>query len=153
MTPPPWADDEALLADMKEAATATDVPDGYVTAALGALAWLSVDADIALAEVTFDSARDVELATRSGGDGSTRTLAFAGGGVTVDLEITAAGITGQLTPAVDGRVRCQTPTGTCDESGTDAVGCFVLGPPPDGPVRLLLSHGDQAVATTWIRLP
>jgi hypothetical protein len=153
MTLPLWEDDHALLTELgaARAGTAT-VPDEFVTAALGALAWRNVDADLAFAELTFDSAFDSVLATRAGVATSSRTLAFNGGGVSVEIEVTAAGITGQLTPAVEGRVSCQTATGTYDETGTDAIGCFVLMAPPNGPVRLHLRSGGQAVATSWICL-
>jgi hypothetical protein len=128
------------------------VPDEFVTAALGALAWQSIDVDLAVAELTFDSVWDTELATRTGTANSIRTLAFDGGGVSVEIEITAAGITGQLTPAVDARVGCQTAAGTFDETTTDAVGCFVLRPPPSGPMRMHLRYGDRTAATSWICL-
>jgi hypothetical protein len=54
---------------------------------------------------------------------------------------------------VNGRITCQTSDGTCGETVTDEVGCFVLDRPPAGPVRLQLSHGDHTVVTSWIRLP
>jgi hypothetical protein len=153
MTLPLWEDDQALLAELNAAlAGAAPVPDEFVAAALGALAWRGIDADLALAELTFDSVWDTELATRARVADSVRTLAFDGGGMSVEIEITAAGITGQLTPAVGGRVSCQTPAGTFDETTADAVGCFVLGAPPTGPVRLHLRHGDRTVATSWICL-
>jgi hypothetical protein len=153
MTLPLWEDDHALLTDLGTArANTATVPEDFVTAALGALAWRSIDADLALAELTFDSAFDTELATRTGVATSSRTLAFNGGGVSVEIEVTAAGITGQLTPAVEGRVSCQTATGTYDDTVTDAVGCFVLMAPPNGPVRLRLRYGGRAVATSWICL-
>ena len=107
---------------------------------------------MALVELTFDSAWDTELATRAGTARSIRTLVLDGRGVSVEIEITAAGITGQLTPAVDARVGCQTAAGTFDETTTDAVGCFVLRASPSGPVRLHLRHGDRVAATSWICL-
>jgi hypothetical protein len=154
MTLPLWEDDQALLADLRDAVDdAPTVPDEFITAALGALAWRTVDVDLAFAELMFDSSVDSALATRGQPADPVRTLAFSGGGVSVEIEVTAAGITGQLTPAVEGRISCQTPAGTSDETETDPVGCFVLGPPPSGPVRLHLSYGTQTVATTWICLP
>jgi hypothetical protein len=153
MTLPLWEDDQVLLAELNAAlAEAALVPDEFVAAALGALTWRSIDVDLAVAELTFDSAWDTELATRTRLANSVRMLAFHGDGMSVEIEITAAGITGQLTPAVDARIGCQTATGTFDETTADAVGCFVLRVPPSGPVRLHVRYGDRVVATSWICL-
>ena len=153
MTLPLWEDDLALLADLSAALEgAAPAPEEFVVAALGALAWRSIDADLALAELTFDSARDPARAIRTRSHAAARTLAFSGGGVSVDVEVTAAGITGQVIPAGAGRVSCQTAAGTFDETTTDAVGCFVLRAPSTGPVRLHVRSGGRAVATSWICL-
>jgi hypothetical protein len=88
---PPDDADGALLADLGAAqAEAASVPVGFVAAARGALAWHTIDSDLAIAELTFDSARDAELATRSGG-GPVRLLAFGTGDITLEFEVTAAG--------------------------------------------------------------
>ena len=98
----PPADDDALLAELGTAlGEAEQVPPADLTAARGAFAWRTVDADLAIAELMFDSACDPEPAglTRSGGDGPARALAFRRGPVTLEIEVTEAGIVGQLSPA------------------------------------------------------
>jgi hypothetical protein len=152
VTLPHWDDDVILLADLGTAlAQARTVPADWVAVAGATFAWHTVDADLALAELMFDSARDPALAVRSG-SASARTLTFGGTGVTVEIEVSPAGIAGQLTPASDGQVTCQTADGTYGESPVDAVGGFVLPPPPTGPVRLQARTRDYTVATTWVCL-
>jgi hypothetical protein len=150
---PSWDDEADLLADLSAAlAEATQVPEDFLVAARGALAWRDVDVDLALAELTFDSAQDEALATRSRGDVA-RTLAFDGGGFSVEIEVTGAGITGQVTPAVPAGITCQTAVGgEVAETTTDSVGCFVLAAPSAGPMRLRLRAGGRTVATTWVCL-
>jgi hypothetical protein len=144
--------DGALLAALGAAqAEAESVPASFVAAARGALAWHTIDSDLAIAELTFDSARDAELATRSGG-GPVRLLAFGTGDITLEFEVTAAGIAGQLTPVSDGRVTCQTAAGDFDEGPVDAVGCFLLRAPASGPIRLRAHTRDYTVATSWVCL-
>jgi hypothetical protein len=145
-------DYEALLADLGAAqAEAASVPAEFFTAARGALAWRTADLDFAIAELTFDSTRDAELATRSGG-GQVRLLAFGTGEVTLEFEVTAAGIAGQLSPVSGGRVTCQTADGDFDEVPVDEAGCFLLRAPASGSVRLCARTQDYTVATSWVCL-
>lgn len=144
--------DEELLASLGAArAEAASVPAEFFAAAHGALAWRTVEMDLAIAELTFDSARDAQLATRSGG-GPVRLLTFGTGEVTVEFEVTAAGIAGQLTPVSGGRVTCQTAAGDFDEAPVDEVGCFLLRTPASGPFRLRARTHDYTVATSWVCL-
>lgn len=153
MTQPSWDNDADLLAELLEALDEPSrVPPEFGIAARGALAWRSIDADLALAELTFDSLSDAGAPTRAANPPGSRILAFSGAGVSVEIEIAEEGITGQLSPAGADRVSCQTPAGPFHETEVDAVGCFVLRTPPAGPVRLLLSYPDgRGVATSWVR--
>jgi hypothetical protein len=148
----PRSDDEAAVLTELGAALreADEVPDEFVAAALAALTWRTIDAE--LAELTFDSAADVALATRTRYGASARTLTFGAGEVSVEIEVTEAGIVGQLSPSAGGSVVCQTPAGTFDEAPVDDVGCFVLRTPPSGPVRLRAESAGHAVATSWVCL-
>lgn len=151
---PSWDNDADLLADLLDALhEPSQVPPEFEVAARGALAWRSIDADLALAELSFDSVSDVGAPTRAGLPSGTRILAFDGDGVSVEVEIAEDGITGQLSPPETCRVSCQTAAGTFDETDADTVGCFVLRAPPPGPVRLHLSFPNRrSVATTWLTL-
>ena len=88
--------------------------------------------------------------TRSAG--SARTLSFRSGSVVVEIEVSDAGIVGQLSPSGGGRVTARTASGTYDEAPVDAVGFFSLGVPPPGPVQLRARTVGYAVATAWVCL-
>jgi hypothetical protein len=153
VTLPPWDDDDALLADLRAAMSeAPPVPAEFTAAARGALAWRTVDADLFLAELAFDSSVHSELATRAAAGTGTRMLVFDGGGYRVEAEISTDGIIGQVTPADGGRVSCQTAAGTHDETSLDELGCFELTVPPRGPVRLHVESAGRTVATAWVNL-
>lgn len=151
MALPPSDDDRALIDELRAALDAAGpVPPEFLAAGRAAFAWRDIDAQ--LAELTFDSARDPQLATRTGPDAAGRLLAFAGGGLNLEVEVSDAGLTGQLSPAGAYRISCQSAAGTLDETTADPVGCFVLRAPPKGPVRLRVSGASGAVATSWITL-
>lgn len=153
----PPADDRALLDELAEALRETgSVPPEYLAAARAAFTWRTVDAELAVAELFFDSACDGEPAglVRSGGVpvDTARSLAFRSGLVVMEIEVSDAGIVGQLSPACGGRVAALTTGGLYDEAPVGAVGFFSLGAPPPGPVRLCAYTSDYAVATSWVSL-
>ena len=154
MTRPPSDSDDALLAELREALTQSPtVPPDFVAAARAAFAWRTIDTDLLLAELAFDSARDQQLATRAGPTGSVRVLVFDGAGVRVEVQVSDGGIVGQVTPADGGRVSCQTAADTFDETTIDGQGCFVLRSPTRGAVRLRIRSERQDLATSWVSLP
>jgi len=155
----PPADEPALVAEIVAAMEeARAVPAADLAAARAAYAWRTVDAELALAELIFDSACDAEPAglTRFAGSPSgpplARTLAFRGGRVAIDLEVTEAGIVGQVSPATGGRVVARTADGVFDEAELGPIGFFALGTPPPGPVQLCAYTDSYAVATSWVPL-
>ncbi|WP_327038243.1 hypothetical protein [Micromonospora maris] len=151
MEPWPPVDDDRLTVELGAALwNAGGVPEEYLTAARAAFAWRTVDAELTLAELTFDSAYEPVGQTRSGA--SVRTLSFRGGPIVLEIEVSAAGVVGQLCPAEGGRVSARTADGTYDETSVDAVGLFSLGVPPPGPVQLLAEAGGLTVATDWVCL-
>ncbi|BCJ56762.1 hypothetical protein [Micromonospora endophytica] len=153
MEPWPPADDDRLTAELVEALWEDGgVPEEYVTAARAAFAWRTVGAELALAELTFDSACDKELVGLTRSSGSERTLAFRAGPVLMEIEVSTDGIVGQLSPSGGGRVSARTASGTYDEAPVDAVGLFSLGVPPPGPIQLCAQVGGYAVATDWVSL-
>jgi hypothetical protein len=153
MEPWPPADDDVLLSELGEALRASGPPpEEFLTAAYAAFSWRTVDAELAIAELTFDSACDAEPAGLTRSAGSTRTLAFHAGPVVVAIEVTGNGIVGQLSPARGGRVVARTGRGPYEEVTVDPVGFFSLGPPPSGPVQLYARTPEYAVATDWVSL-
>ncbi|GAB3806111.1 hypothetical protein [Micromonospora zhanjiangensis] len=153
MEPWPPTDDSALTAELGAALWgAGPVPEEFLTAALAAFTWRTVDAELVLAELTFDSACDAEPAGLTRSAGATRTLSFRAGPVVLEIEVSEAGIVGQLFPPGGGRVDARTAAGSYDQAPVDEVGFFSLGTPPPGPVQIRARAGGYAVATPWVSL-
>jgi hypothetical protein len=148
-----WSDDERLLAELTEAVRAADeVPGHFVDAAKAAFAWRTIDAE--LARLSYDSLDDEQtrMATRAD-EAAVRALTFMADRLTVELEITAESVLGQVVPAQPGQLLVQIGTGQQLTGSIDEIGCFVVEPVPTGPFRLhcRTAHGDE-VRTGWITL-
>lgn len=149
----PPVDDDTLLAELRVALREPrEVPEEFLAAARSAFTWRTIDAELAVAELVFDSATDPEPAGLTRSSGSARTLTFRNGPVVIEIEVTAAGVTGQLSPARGGRVTLRTMDGAYDQATVDALGFFTLRTPPPGPVRIYASVGEHAIATSWVSL-
>ncbi|MFB9547650.1 hypothetical protein [Micromonospora sagamiensis] len=149
----PPAGDDALLVELGAALhDPGPVSEEFLVAALAAFSWRTADAELALAELTFDSACDREPAGLTRSTGAERTLTFRSGTVAVELEVTATGVVGQLSPARPGRVSARTAAGEYEEAPVDALGFFSMGVPPAGPVQLRASTTGYAVRTAWVSL-
>jgi hypothetical protein len=137
------------------AARLEPVPDRLVQAAVDAYAWRTVDAD--LAELVFDSLADQDEAALVRGPQQERLLSFRAGGLTIEVEVTAAGpsrrLIGQLVPPqrAEVQIRHQDEVVTLI---TDEFGRFIAESLPAGPVSLRCGPADQAhrspVVTDWV---
>lgn len=152
MALPPW-DDQTLLAELLEALREADsTSPEQVAAARAAWTWRTVDDELALAELAFDSACDLASAGPVRSGGLVRTLAFRGPQLAVEIEVTAAGITGQVVPASEGQIVGLSRAGPFGTAAIDKIGCFLLDPAPAGPVRLRVHAGGHATVTSWFTL-
>jgi hypothetical protein len=136
------------------------VPPQVLYQARRLFCWRSVDAE--LAELTFDSLLDPEvaLAARSDRDSmlEPRMLGFAatidGTDLSIEVEVSTMDgectMIGQLSPAGAGTISVQTGDGNVADVPVDEVGRFLLRPVPSGPVRLRVLHAGCAVQTTWV---
>lgn len=149
-------DDARLEEELRElAARLEPVPDRLVQAALDAYAWRTIDAE--LAELAFDSLADQDEAALVRGQQQERLLSFRASGLTIEVEVTAAGsarrLIGQLVPPQRGEVeiRHQDEVVTI---ATDEFGRFIAERIPAGPISLRLGpapgEGGPAVVTEWI---
>jgi hypothetical protein len=197
----PWDDDAALLADLHAALRDTKpAPAAMIEAGIAALAWRTVDADLAgvaastasgdsadvpapagrcrptVLPLRYDSACDRAMAARTRTADPARMLVFGGDQFTIELEVSATGLVGQViaageasgeaagdTPeaavdtrdtgdAVAKRIEWQTPDGTSVATTVDPGGYFLLPQPSPGPARLLVRTGTAAVVTSWVCL-
>lgn len=151
--PEVWHDDERLFAELTEAVRAADeVPGRFVDAAKGAFAWRTIDAD--LARLSYDSIDDEQTAMATRADeAAVRALTFTADRLTIELEITAESVLGQVVPAQPGELAVQIGTDERLTSPIDEIGCFVVEPVPALPFRLHCRTADGAEAHTgWITL-
>ncbi|MFY1702050.1 hypothetical protein ACN28G_09980 [Micromonospora sp. WMMA1923] len=149
---PPAADD-ALLAELGAALLDSGpVSEEFLNTALAAFSWRAVDAELALAELIFDSACDRESAGLLRSGGTDRTLTFRSGEVVIEIEVTATGIVGQLSPIGLGRVSARTTAGRYENVPTDSMGYFSMDSLPAGPVQFRARTGGHTVVTSWVSL-
>jgi len=134
---------------MEELATAVgqerEVPEHRRQAAYGAFAWRTVDQD--LLTLTHDSALQATAAVR--GPEDARTLSFAGGEMSLELEVDGATLTGQLfIPGSGGEVTMERADGVSRTARTDASGFFSLDG-ATGTVRFAVDVDGHVRRTEW----
>jgi hypothetical protein len=152
MTPSSWYDDDALLAELREAlAGAGPVPARMVEAARTAFAWRDVDRELELLGLVEDSALRGGALVRSVAAAGRRILAFQGNGLSLELQV-GSEILGQVVPPQPCRVVLMDGRAALAEVDADVLGCFRLARPDHGPVRLTCRTADHAAATEWWRL-
>ena len=147
--------DDALLAELRSAASRLDpVPDAALLAARSALAWRTMDAE--LAELTADSLVDDEALALVRSIDVPALMTFEAPGLTLEIELlTTAGhrrLLGQLVPPHPARVDIRHRGGTL-EVAADEVGRFAVDDLPAGPVSLRCEATGAAsglvVETDW----
>jgi hypothetical protein len=146
-------DDEALLAALRQAVEAMrDVPPQVVEAGKAAFAWHNADAE--LAELTYDSAADPGAAASEGAEvTSIRALTFTSPHLTIELNVAADSVAGQVAPAQAATITVQPLTGEEAELSVDEIGSFSVQPVPPAMFRLHVRAGaDVDVLTAWITL-
>jgi hypothetical protein len=144
--------DEALLVELRAAAGRLDpVPADAVMAARSALAYRTLDAE--LASLTADSAVDDDRLALVRSVATPTLLTFDGPGLTVEVEVLVDGrrrrLLGQLVPAGEGEVEVRHRGGR-SRVAADEVGRFIADDLPPGPVSLRCrAVGGRWVETDW----
>jgi hypothetical protein len=150
MSSPNWSDDDELMRDLAAALKQPAVDEQVLAAARAAFSWRTVDADLQLVGLLYDSHLDLAASVREDPAESPRTLAFHGDHLGVEIELNEAGIEGQLIPAQPGLVTLVTAEGPYAAVAADPVGCFTFPTPPGGPIRLECSTDAGRFVTVWI---
>jgi hypothetical protein len=146
-----WNDDDELLHALRDALLLQPEEQEVVTAARAAFRWRTTDADLELASLLYDSDLDQSMLVRGPLHGAPRTLVFRRGARGVEIEVSEAGIEGQLVPPEPGEVRLVTASGGEAETTTaDEVGCFAFPARRRGPIRIECTLRDGRIATEWI---
>jgi hypothetical protein len=149
MVPMTTWNDDSLMRELADAVgQEQDVPPHRRQAAYDAFTWRTVDAE--LLALTHDSALTAAAAVRGADD--SRTLAFSGGGLSLELEIEGTDLTGQVLQAGDGlEVTMERADGESRTARTDVSGFFVL-PDATGTVRFAVKLdgvGGTLRRTEW----
>ena len=144
-------DDEELLAELGEALRARrEVPEWFVETGKNAYAWHNIDAE--LARLTYDSSLDQAAAAVRSEAASIRALTFSSPQLSIEIEVTANSLLGQIIPPGEGMLETHTRTGVTTLP-VDDIGSFVVEPIPASPFRLRCRMADGAdVLTGWITL-
>ena len=147
-----WDDftDDELLAELREAVAEADlVTDRQREAARAAFTWRTVDAE--LAELLHDSA--LESAARARRRHAPRTLSFASGPLTLEVEIDGDTVMGQVVgAAARSPCCCSARSPTTSRWRSTPSGFFRLDGVGPGPVRFVVQAGDWTLTSPWVAL-
>ena len=151
MTTPQWRDDDSLLADLRQAlAEAGPVTETMREAGRAAYSWRSIDDELELASLVFDSAVDAGPLVRDGAGDHPRSLVFEGPEMSLHLEVSPQALMGQLVPVSPGEVVVRWHDGRQTRLEADDVGMFSLSPAPDGTFRVEARAQGRTIVTEWI---
>ena len=145
-------DDEQFLAALGEAMKARPaVPEWFIEMGKNAYAWHNIDAE--LAQLTYDSRTDADAVAAARAETATiRALTFTSAHLSIELEVIAGSLLGQVVPPQPGTLETHTRAGMTT-SPVDEAGFFALEPIPPGPFLLRFRTADGAsVMTGWITL-
>lgn len=148
-------DDHEILRLLREAlspagpATDENPPAQVVEAALAAGDWTRLDYE--LAALVADSADSTAAAGVRAATADLRLLTYAWEDLTIECELGAGALLGQVVPASGLRLELVTPDGESRPMEIDAEGRFLVQPLPAGPVGIrCIRAGRQAVLTPWL---
>jgi hypothetical protein len=140
--------DDSLLQDLRLASGILD-PVPAELRQLAVEAYALHDLDARLAELTFDSLVDA-IPVRGATD-PPRMLTFHSGDVTVDVEVSAQGLMGQVLPPQPASIEVLSGPRTAASLTADDMGRFTTDTAPAGPFALRLRAGGEVVVTEWLR--
>ncbi len=142
-----WYDDDRLLAELGDAVrSGRAVPDRFVDVGKAAFAWR--DIDVELAALRYDSAVSGLPAAVRAGEPGLRALTFEVAGLTVEVELSARMLQGQVVPPQAGSVELWVEASEQRSTVIDEKGWFELGAPPTQPFRLCVRRPGAAAMLT-----
>ncbi len=142
--PPNRLSDDQLL-ELLTTALAPEPPEHHVDMLMTGYDLRHTD-DL-VAALAHDSAEAALAGTRATGAG-VRELSFVHGDVTIDVELAAGGLVGQVIGAEVDEIVLETRTGL-RRTPVDEVGRFRFDRVAGGAMRLRIEHGDARVVTGW----
>lgn len=148
MPSPKWSNDDELMADLAKALKPRHIDEEFLTAARGAFAWRTIDLE--LATLFYDSSLDDAILVRGGSE--PRILAFQSDALGVEIELSEAGILGQVLPPQPGVVALVHSDGTRATAPVDDVGYFSFPMPGHGSLRLECTTDSGGIVTDWVTI-
>jgi hypothetical protein len=144
-------DDDQLMAELGAAmAEAGQVPDSFVQSGKSAFTWYGVDSELAALVSDSAGAAAPALGMRSERPVQ-RSLTFATAELTIELDVHADAVRGQVAPSRSGTVQVRGAAGVERSVDIDDLGWFVIKPVPVGPYRLSIRlDGGPSALTDWI---
>ena len=146
-------DDTQLMVELGAALrSAGPITDADLARAQAAYTWRTVDEDLALATLVYDSVLQEGVLVRREAVPGARTLIFESDSMTVEVDATADVLTGRVVPPGRADLSLMTVKGTVGETTTDDMGWFLLPAPRSGPMRLFCRTAAGSLVTDWVRL-
>lgn len=141
-----WTDDEEFFARLRQAYREGPALQAFLDA--GKAVFAPPDIDSELAALSYDSG--IELARTRADTATLRSLVFEGPRTTIDLEVLADGLLGQVVPQAVMVVDLMVESGKAASVRSDKLGCFRFDMVPRGRFRLHC-HGESGleVVTSW----
>ncbi|MGH4015199.1 MAG: hypothetical protein ACRDSL_15010 [Pseudonocardiaceae bacterium] len=152
MTTLPDNDDQLLMELGEALRSAGPITDDDLSRARAVYSWRTVDDELALASLVYDSRVDERPLVRGESATGARTLVFEGEAVSVEVDATPDALRGRVVPPGRADVSLLTLGGPAGETTADDMGSFVLTAAPPGPVRLLCKTATTNLVTDWVRL-
>jgi hypothetical protein len=151
MTQHRWDDDQHLLDDLTDALRDAALAGTLAEHGKGAYAWRTVDQDLLLASLGFDSSLERVQERRSDPD-DVRVLVFTAPPLSLELEVMPDRVVGQIVPPGPGEIWVEAADGVTTRVEVDDTGFFDLDSRPSGPVRLRCDTPTGRLVTDWVRL-
>jgi hypothetical protein len=147
-------DDDLLQRDLAEAwADVRPLVDGVSAAGKGVFAWRTIQEDLLLAELSFDSAQDSGAAlTRAASIAPARALVFSVPLQSVEVEVLADRLAGQFVPPAPGTVMVESEEGPGVPVEVDEFGFFLIDAVPRGRVRFHCAVAGTRFVSSWVHL-
>lgn len=146
-------DDDRLLVELGQALrSAGRITTRDLDRGKAAFTWRTIDEELALAALVYDSSIQAGPVLRSESGPGTRTLVFEGQTASVEVEVTPDEVLGRLVPPGRATVSLMTAEGPVGETTADEMGGFTFTTAPPGPVRLLCRTEMTSLVTDWITL-
>ncbi|GGM70673.1 hypothetical protein ACFFX1_28780 [Dactylosporangium sucinum] len=141
--------DDSLLEELGAAIRdAGRVPESFRAAGRAAFAWRNVDAELASLSVEPAAAAGTRAEPAA-----LRAFTFAARELSIEVEVTADALVGQVVPPRPGRIELRTGAGFEQATDVDEVGWFAFRPLPTGMFRLYLHTPDGSqILTEWVTL-